>query len=166
MVPMFLVCFQYMKKDFHFSYELLSHWKELPIEDQVLVDRAFEAVETAYAPYSDFKVGASVRLDSDAIVTGSNQENAAYPSGLCAERVALFACGANFKDQKITHLAVYVESFENPNEIPMPCGGCRQVINQSEFKQDSAMKILLVTKNKNIYVAENSEQLLPFPFRF
>ena len=73
------------EKDFHFSYELLSHWKELPIEDQVLVDRAFEAVETAYAKFCDFKVGASVRLDSDAIVTGSNQENAAYPSGLCVK---------------------------------------------------------------------------------
>lgn len=141
-------------------------FEELETEVQSLVEESIRATESAYAPYSKFKVGAAALLENRKIVIGSNQENAAYPSGLCAERVALFACGANFKDQKITHLAVYVESFENPNEIPMPCGGCRQVINQSEFKQDSAMKILLVTKNKNIYVAENSEQLLPFPFRF
>ena len=66
-----------MKKDFQFSYELLADWKDLSIEDQVLVDKAYDALETAYAPYSEFRVGASVRLDNDAIITGSNQENAA-----------------------------------------------------------------------------------------
>jgi cytidine deaminase len=141
-------------------------FEELEKEVQKLVEESIRATESAYAPYSKFKVGAAALLENGQVVIGSNQENAAYPSGLCAERVALFACGANFKDQKITHLSVYVESFENPNEIPMPCGGCRQVINQSEFRQDSAIKILLVTKNKDIYIAENSEQLLPFPFRF
>ena len=71
-----------MKKEHSFSYEIHSDWKELAVEDQVLVDRAYEAMENAYAPYSLFKVGASARLDNDAIVTGSNQENSAYPSGL------------------------------------------------------------------------------------
>jgi cytidine deaminase len=145
---------------------LKYEFDELESNVKNLVNESIKATESAYAPYSKFKVGAAALLEKGKIVIGSNQENAAYPSGLCAERVALFACGANFKDQKITHLSVYVESFENPSEIPMPCGGCRQVINQSEFRQDSAIKILLVTKNKDIYIAENSEQLLPFPFRF
>ncbi|MFY0672230.1 MAG: cytidine deaminase [Bacteroidia bacterium] len=145
---------------------LKYEFEELNQNLKELVNESISATESAYAPYSNFKVGAAALLKSGTIVIGSNQENAAYPSGLCAERVALFACGANYKEQKITHLSVYVESFENPNEIPMPCGGCRQVINQSEFKQRSEIKILLVTKNKDIYMAENSEQLLPFPFRF
>lgn len=145
---------------------LKYEFDELESNVKNLVNESIKATESAYAPYSKFKVGAAALLENGKIVIGSNQENAAYPSGLCAERVALFSCGANYKDQKITHLSVYVESFENPSEIPMPCGGCRQVINQSEFRQDSAIKILLVTKNKDIYIAENSEQLLPFPFRF
>ena len=139
---------------------------ELSKPIQELVNESIKAAESAYAPYSKFNVGAAALLQNGKIVKGSNQENAAYPSGLCAERVALFSCGANFSDQKITYLSVYVDSFDNPNEIPMPCGGCRQVINQSEFRQSEPIKILLVTKNKDDFIAKDSEQLLPFPFRF
>ncbi|MGB0430907.1 MAG: cytidine deaminase [Bacteroidia bacterium] len=147
--------------------ELLKcEFNELTESEKLLVKNCIEAATDAYAPYSKFKVGAAALLENGKMVKGSNQENAAYPSGLCAERVALFSCGANFKEQKITHLSVYVESFKNENEVPMPCGGCRQVINQSEFRQNQSIKIMLVTKNKDVYIAENSEQLLPFPFRF
>ena len=165
MVPMFLVCFQYMKKDFHFSYELLSHWKELPIEDQVLVDRAFEAVETAYAPYSDFKVGASVRLDSDAIVTGSNQENAAYPSGLCAERVALFHIGASFPKQTIKTICIVAKGTLTPDyKLLSPCGGCRQVMLESENRQKSKIRVIIVNQDNRTMIVPSVIDLLPFGF--
>ena len=113
-----------MKKDFQFSYELLSDWKDLSIEDQVLVDKAYDALETAYAPYSEFKVGASVRLDNDAIIIGSNQENAAYPSGLCAERVALFHIGSNYPKQSIKTICIVAKGDLLPlNKLLSPCGG-------------------------------------------
>ena len=141
-------------------------FEDLDSVEQNLVESSILASKSAYAPYSKFNVGAAALLQNGEVVIGSNQENAAYPSGLCAERVALFACGAQFKDQIISHLAVYVDSFENDHELPMPCGSCRQVMNQSEFRQNSPIKILLITKSKNVYVAQNTEQLLPFPFRF
>ena len=141
-------------------------FKELNTELQALVKSSVKASETAFAPFSKFKVGASVLLENGEMVIGSNQENVAYPSGLCAERVALFACGAHFQGVSIKYLAVYVDSFNNPDEIPMPCGACRQVMNQSEVNQTHNFKILLVTKGLDVYEAENTEQLLPFPFKF
>lgn len=141
-------------------------FNEISDSQKKLVDASIEAAQTAFAPFSNFKVGAAALLTNGTIVIGSNQENVAYPSGLCAERVALFACGAQHNGQVISHLSVYVDSFENKDEIPLPCGSCRQVINQSEVNQKNDISIFLVTKNKDVYVAKNSEVFLPFPFKF
>lgn len=154
-----------MKKDFQFSYELLSDWKYLSIEDQVLVDKAYDALETAYAPYSEFKVGASVRLDNDAIITGSNQENAAYPSGLCAERVALFHIGSNYPKQSIKTICIVAKGDLLPlNKLLSPCGGCRQVMLESENRQQNKIKVIIVNQDNRTMVIPSVIDLLPFGF--
>ncbi|MBI1183051.1 cytidine deaminase [bacterium] len=145
---------------------LIKDQSELSNELNNLCNKAIEASQTANAPFSKFKVGAAALLSDQTVVIGSNQENVAYPSGLCAERVALFACGAQHHNKVVKALAVYVDSFENLEEIPMPCGGCRQVMNQTESDQKTDLQVLLVTKNKKVYIARNTEMLLPFPFRF
>lgn len=144
-----------------FEYSL----QELNLEEQKLVHMAQEASETAFAPYSKFKVGAAALLESGETVIGSNQENAAYPSGLCAERVALFACGAQHHGTTIKSLAVYTPSFTR-DEVPMPCGSCRQVMQQSEYHQGAPIRILLIVSDTRIYIADSAEVLLPFPFKF
>jgi len=154
-------------KSISFNCTLTKYtWAELDLDQQQLCNKAIEASKTAFAPFSKFNVGAAALLENGVFVLGSNQENVAYPSGLCAERVALFACGAQHNGLKIKALAVYVDSFENKAEIPMPCGGCRQVMNQSEVNQGQEMPILLVTMNKDVFLAKNTEMLLPFPFKF
>ncbi|MDA7761596.1 cytidine deaminase [Crocinitomicaceae bacterium] len=154
-----------MKKDFQFSYELLSDWKDLSIEDQILVDKAYDALETAYAPYSEFKVGASVRLDNDAIITGSNQENAAYPSGLCAERVALFHIGSNYPKQSIKTICVVAKGDLLPlDKLLSPCGGCRQVMLESENRQQNKIKVIIVNQDNRTMVIPSVIDLLPFGF--
>ena len=154
-----------MKKDFQFSYELLSDWKDLSIEDQILVDKAYDALETAYAPYSEFKVGASVRLDNDAIITGSNQENAAYPSGLCAERVALFHIGSNYPKQSIKTICIVAKGDLLPlNKLLSPCGGCRQVMLESENRQQNKIKVIIVNQDNRTMVIPSVIDLLPFGF--
>ncbi|MDO7612680.1 MAG: cytidine deaminase [Crocinitomicaceae bacterium] len=154
-----------MKKDFQFSYELLSDWKDLSIEDQVLVDKAYDALETAYAPYSEFKVGASVRLDNDAIIIGSNQENAAYPSGLCAERVALFHIGSNYPKQSIKTICVVAKGDLLPlDKLLSPCGGCRQVMLESENRQQNKIKVIIVNQDNRTMVIPSVIDLLPFGF--
>jgi len=154
-----------MKKDFQFSYELLSDWKDLSIEDQILVDKAYDSLETAYAPYSEFKVGASVRLDNDAIITGSNQENAAYPSGLCAERVALFHIGSNYPKQSIKTICVVAKGDLLPlDKLLSPCGGCRQVMLESENRQQNKIKVIIVNQDNRTMVIPSVIDLLPFGF--
>ena len=153
-----------MKKDFQFSYELLSDWKDLSIEDQVLVDKAYDALETAYAPYSEFKVGASVRLDNDAIIIGSNQENAAYPSGLCAERIAIFAAKSNAPDSNVLKIAIYVGSEKGAQAMVFPCGSCRQSISEYEFNQDKNIEIITQKKGSNIFKSKSIKNILPSSF--
>lgn len=154
-----------MKKDFHFSYDLFPDWRELPIEDQALVDKALEALESAYAPYSEFRVGASVRLDNDSIVLGSNQENAAYPSGLCAERVALFYIGSNFPKQSIKTICIVAKGDLIPkHKLLSPCGGCRQVMLESENRQKNKIRIIIVNQDNRTMVIPSVIDLLPFGF--
>ncbi|MBI3142596.1 MAG: cytidine deaminase [Bacteroidetes bacterium] len=141
-----------------------SHMGLLVPGDNRLCQEAMEAANSAYAPYSKFFVGAAVRLRSGVVVRGANQENAAYPSGLCAERVALFAAGAQHHGHPIACLAIYSPSLADPLALPLPCGGCRQVIHETERHQQSDIKILLVTKDHTVYIAHNSQVFLPFPF--
>jgi len=139
---------------------------ELSVEEKQLVANANSAFSTAYAPYSGFLVGASVLLDNGEIVNGSNQENVAYPSGLCAERVALFYAGACFPEAKIKTIAVSVmsKSFK-VNDVISPCGACRQVMAEYEDKQEQAIKVILHSPTNQVLIANTVESLLPFMFK-
>lgn len=154
-----------MKQEHSFSYELHENWKELPVQDQILVDRALEAMQAAYAPYSKFKVGASVRLDNDTIVTGSNQENSAYPSGLCAERVVLFHVGANYPKQAVQTLCIVAEGDLIPSEkLLSPCGACRQVMLETENRQNNKIRVIIVNQDNRALILNSVIDLLPFGF--
>ena len=154
-----------MKQEHSFSYELHENWKELPVQDQILVARALEAMHAAYAPYSKFKVGASVRLDNDAIVTGSNQENSAYPSGLCAERVVLFHVGANYPKQAVQTLCIVAEGDLIPSEkLLSPCGACRQVMLETENRQNNKIRVIIVNQDNRALILNSVIDLLPFGF--
>ena len=139
---------------------------ELSSKEKQLVANAKSAVTTAYAPYSGFLVGASVLLDNGEIINGSNQENVAYPSGLCAERVALFYAGARFPDAKIKTIAVSVMSKNfKVTDVISPCGACRQVMAEYEEKQKSKIRILLHSPDDKVLISDSVEDLLPFVFR-
>jgi len=133
--------------------------------DLTLVNKAKEACENAYAPYSKFMVGASIMLESGKIIVGNNQENIAYPSGLCAERVALFTASSNFPNQKIISIAVFAQSKTfDFKEIVKPCGACRQVLLEYETKQNQDIRVLLAGREEAIIVTKAND-LLPFIFQ-
>ena len=143
-----------------------SHLSELDIEDQELIANAKEAFVSAYAPYSGFLVGASILLNDGQVINGSNQENVAYPSGLCAERVAMFYVGSKFPDIKIRTIAVSVfsKSFE-VTDVISPCGACRQVMAEYEEKQGQPIKVILHSPNDQVLIANKVQDLLPFMFK-
>ena len=117
---------------------------------------------SAYAPYSGFLVGASILLNDGQVINGSNQENVAYPSGLCAERVAMFYVGSKFPDIKIRTIAVSV--FE-VTDVISPCGACRQVMAEYEEKQGQPIKVILHSPNDQVLIANKVQDLLPFMFK-
>ncbi len=138
---------------------------ELSAEDRQLVEQAIEATRRSYAPYSHFRVGAAVRLGNGEIVIGCNQENAAYPSGLCAERTALFAAGALYPDVPVKVLAVAARGTdgEMTEEPTGPCGSCRQVIIESETRAKHPIRILLYGR-RCVYIIDGIRQLMPLTF--
>lgn len=141
-----------------------SSENELTKELQELAIAAKKASNTAYSPYSKFNVGAAVLLENGKIILGSNQENSAYPSGLCAERVAIFY--ANSQHPKIAIKAIAIVAFHNGNEIEQPvypCGSCRQVIIESQSRQKNPIQVLFIGKN-NLHYIENASYLLPLEF--
>ncbi len=154
-----------MKQNITVSFDRFEHWEELTASDQILVKKAFEVSKTAYAPYSKFHVGASLRLSNGEIITGSNQENIAYPSGLCAERVALFYTGANYPNEQIETLCVVAEGDLLPiDKILSPCGACRQVMLETEVRQKKSYRIILVSQNGVSIVFDSAVDLLPLAF--
>lgn len=138
---------------------------ELSAEEKHLVELAIEATSRSYAPYSKFHVGAAVRLDNGVEIIGCNQENAAYPSGLCAERTALFAAGAQYPDVPVKMLAIAARGThgELEDEPVPPCGSCRQVMIESETRANAPMRILLYGK-KYVYVIDGIRKLMPLTF--
>jgi cytidine deaminase len=144
----------------------LEAWafEELPLEDQDLLRAAHEAVERAYAPYSGFRVGAAALLENGEVVTGNNQENAAYPSGMCAERVALFHSASRFPGVAVKALAVASDGEAEWGAFS-PCGGCRQVIRESEFRQAEPIRLILQARQDEVAIAAGIAQYLPFSFR-
>lgn len=139
--------------------------EELSLEEQELIAAADEATHRSYAPYSNFSVGAAVRLANGIIVTGNNQENAAYPSGLCAERTTLFYANAQYPDQAVLTLAIVARNSEGELlSTPIsPCGACRQVMLETEIRFRHPIKILLCGAEK-VYIVENVTALLPLSF--
>ncbi|MEN8202568.1 MAG: cytidine deaminase [Bacteroidota bacterium] len=143
------------------EYERLD---ELPEQQALLVSKAIEAAKNAYAPYSDYKVGAAVLLKNGEVITGNNQENAAYPSGLCAERVAIFYAGSQYPDVPVDMIAITAIKDGSIQEEPVtPCGGCRQVLLEKENLGKSPMQVILYG-SKRIQVISQARDLLPLPF--
>ena len=138
---------------------------ELSAEEQHLVNLAIEATGRSYAPYSNFHVGAAVRLENGVEIIGCNQENAAYPSGLCAERTALFAAGAQYPDVGVEMLAIAARGTDGELQYePVgPCGSCRQVIVESETRAGHPIRILLYGR-KCVYVIDGIKKLMPLMF--
>lgn len=147
-----------------FNYSIILRPDKLTLEELRLRDEAIVAAKSAYAPYSNFFVGAAVLFDDGSIILGNNQENGAYPSGLCAERVALFAAQSSFPTKKIVKMAII--AIQN-NEITCnpitPCGACRQVINESVIRQGRSFKLLMFGKERSFRL-DDVTSLLPLPF--
>ena len=137
---------------------------ELDELQQKVVEEAINAIETSYSPYSKFAVGAALFLDDGSIITGSNQENMAYPSGTCAERAALFTYGSKGISNKILKLAVFAKFHESESlAIGAPCGACRQVMLEYELKQEDPYEVIFFHDN-NYIIASSAKALLPFHF--
>ena len=152
------------EKRIEISYKICAI-NELDTQEKCLMEAAIEATRRSYAPYSHFHVGAAVLLENDVIVTGTNQENVAYPSGLCAERTALFYANSQYPDMAIKALAI-AACYENGTPsatIISPCGACRQVMLETEKRFGKPMKILLCG-SEEVYIVEGVTQLLPFAF--
>ena len=139
-------------------------YKELNEEDRQLIDQAKLATTRSYAPYSRFSVGAAALLENNVIVTGTNQENAAYPSGLCAERTTLFYANSQYPDQAVKTLAIAARTENGFLETPIPpCGSCRQVLMETEQRFNHPMRILLYGV-KEIFIVHGTKDLLPLSF--
>lgn len=139
-------------------------YNELSQEDQQLITTAMEATRRSYAPYSHFSVGAAALLDNGIVVTGTNQENAAYPSGLCAERTTLFYANSQYPDQAVKTLAIAARTEKDFIDTPIPpCGACRQVILETENRYKRPIRILLYGK-ECIYEIRGICDLLPLSF--
>lgn len=153
------------KKQFVCPYTVYDHVDELNFDDAELLRKAHEAARNAYAPYSKFNVGAAVRLANGVIVLGNNIENAAYPSGLCAERVAMFGAMAQYPGVPIQSLAVTAWSAMKPIEEPVaPCGACRQVMVEVEQISKSPLRVLCQGDMGPIMVFDGVESIMPFVF--
>jgi len=139
--------------------------EDLKVVDKELMQQAITARKKAYAPYSKFTVGVAILLDNGEVVLGSNQENAAYPSGLCAERVAIFYAGSNYPEAKILklHITASPENKELDKPIP-PCGSCRQSIAEYEIKQETPIEIFFMGSKGKIFKSDSLKNLLPFMF--
>ena len=154
-----------MQKELTINFEEIEGYKQLNDTEKLLFDKAKEIRDLAYAPYSNFTVGCAILLENGEIITGSNQENAAYPSGLCAERTAIFYTGANFPDVKITKIFVIGAPREALISVPIPpCGACRQSILEYEAKQQDVIEVYFASLNDVIFKTNSIRDLLPFSF--
>lgn len=146
-------------------YEEYSSLEELNASDRELCNEAIKAMANSHSPYSEFRVGAAVRLESGKIVYGSNQENVAYPSGLCAERVALFTIGSTYPNDKIVSMAItaHTDNFKITQPVTS-CGACLQVMAEYEKKQSHPIDVLFYCQNGSIIKTKGIKSLLPFAF--
>ncbi len=147
------------------NFDVFETIQELPTDIQNLMYEAVAIRKIAYAPYSHFKVGTAILLDNGEIILGSNQENAAYPSGLCAERVAVFYAGAKYPEAKILKMAISAASDNTTTSAPIPpCGACRQSLAEYEIKQNTPIEIYFMGEIGSIYKSDSLKNLLPLLF--
>jgi len=147
------------------SFKVYDSTDELNDQTKKLFEEAFFVRKSAYSGYSNFSVGASVLLENGEILSGSNQENSSYPSGLCAERTVLFYANSKYPNTKIKEIVVVAGSNEKINEIPVaPCGACRQVISEYETKQNSNIGLYFMGEKGKIVYTDSINNLLPFKF--
>ncbi|GMN10993.1 cytidine deaminase [Croceitalea sp. MTPC9] len=153
------------KRNIGFELSIYDSENELTQAEAELLSKAVKARYDAYAPYSNFQVGAAVLLESGEVVVGNNQENASYPSGLCAERVAIFQAGARFPDQRILAIAISAASKNYVVDCPAgPCGNCRQSIAEYEQKQKTPIIMIMRGEKGKIYKCNSIAELLPLAF--
>ena len=159
-----IIGFLSMTKELRINYEEFSSKEGMNASDRALVDAAVSAVSRSYSPYSHFQVGAAVLLEDGTVVLGTNQENAAFPSSLCAERTALFSAGVGYPDKAVVAIAIAGGPEGVLTDEPVtPCGSCRQVMSQFQKKSGRPMAIILVG-GKRIWKFDCVESLLPFVF--
>lgn len=152
-------------KNFSFAYKLYESADDLPKGDKELLNKAHDAVHNAYAPYSDFKVGAAVLLANGEVVTGTNQENASYPVGICAEGTALGAASSVYPEQPIMKMAITVKSGKSKIARPVsPCGLCRQRISEYEDRYNQLIELILQGEEGSVIVIDTVKHLLPLYF--
>lgn len=153
------------KSTFTSEFEELS-WEQLPIASQQVLMKARKVSEHAYAPYSDFHVGAAIRLESGEIIQASNQENVSFPVGVCAERLVLGYAGANYPDLAVEELAIVAKrKGDSVWASVSPCGLCRQAINETEMRYQKEISILVQNPDGSILRFKGIKNLLPFTFK-
>jgi cytidine deaminase len=155
-----------MKQEkFEFEYEVYEGRDELDKNDAWLLDEAREVTSQAYAPYSNFNVGAVAKLTNGEIVAGSNQENASFPVGICAERVLLASISSLYPNTQIETIAISYQSEEVKSDHPIsPCGMCRQALQEFEHRMKSPIRLVLGGMEGKVYIIKSSGQLLPLAF--
>ncbi len=154
-----------MEKELKITFDAIANYNSLDEIEKKLFDAAKEVRKNAYATYSDFLVGCAVLLENGKIITGSNQENAAYPSGLCAERTTIFWTSANYPNMKIKKLFVIGAPKDAVTSLPIPpCGACRQSILEYETKQKEEIEIYFASLDGEIFKTKSIRDLLPFSF--
>jgi len=155
-----------MKKvDITTSFTIYKDVSELTEEESILLEKAVEARKKAYAPYSNFKVGCALLLNNGEIVVGNNQESAAYPSGMCAERVAIWKAGSEYPDMKVKKIMITASSTSIKVDKPIgPCGACRQTLSEYEINQKESIEVLFMGEVGEIVKTKSLLSLLPFSF--
>jgi cytidine deaminase len=153
------------KETFSFNYWIYQDFSELGLMDQKLLEKSKDFLENAYAPYSGLQVGAAVLLSNDQILAGANQENAAFPVTLCAERTVLNFAGSNYPDNHIITIAVTAKQADKKTIQPaIPCGSCRQSLSEFEDRQNHPIRVLLQRENGTVFLFDTIKDLLPFSF--
>lgn len=153
------------RQELTFSYEVYDSAEELDREDAALLNEARAVTKNAYAPYSHFRVGAVAKLENGRTISGTNQENASFPAGICAERVLLSAASSLYPGVPVTTLAISYDSENGSSDHPIsPCGICRQSLNEFEQRTGRPIRLLLGGKKGNVYIIPVSSLLLPLAF--
>ena len=154
-----------IRKEIKIEYKEYENISELQETDQELLIKAIEISDKAYAPYSNYHVGAAILLGNGKIITANNQENVAYPSGLCAERVAIYYASSQYPEEEILAIAITANAKNFSIKSPVaPCGACRQVLSEYETRQQNSIRLLLMSQTGKIQIIKSVKDILPLMF--